>query len=145
MKSTLFRFGMYWRLVYGMLRALLGLTLLGLVNVPLTELLHTLMSHELIEDPTDIIYTTLNTFLQFHPLSITYFLSIYLIFWGVADIVLSDFLSFTSSFAFHILTHSYFSALSALMSSCFGSYAENIRVGPTHRCDAAQQPIPCVV
>ena len=34
-------------------------------------------------------YRILNSFLQLHPLSVTYFLSAYLIFWGVTDIVLS--------------------------------------------------------
>jgi len=89
MESKLFQIGMYWRIFYGVLRILLGLTLLKLINVPLADLLYGIMGQELIEDPTDILFTVANYFLQLHPIQVTYFLSAYLIFWGIIDIFLS--------------------------------------------------------
>jgi len=89
MKSKLFRYGMYWRIFYGALRTVLGLVLLKLINVPFSELLYRLLGQEVIEDPSDFLFTTANYFLQLHPLSVTYFLSAYLIFWGITDIFLS--------------------------------------------------------
>jgi uncharacterized membrane protein len=89
MESRLFKIAMYWRLFYGTFRILLGLALLKLINVPLADLLYRVMGKELTEDPSDLIFTIVNTFLQLHPLSITYFLSGYLIFWGIVDIFLS--------------------------------------------------------
>jgi uncharacterized membrane protein len=80
---------MWWRIFYGTMRIILGFWLLNLIDMPLSDLLHSLMSHELVEDPNDLLYRILNSFLQLHPLSVTYFLSAYLLFWGATDIVLS--------------------------------------------------------
>jgi uncharacterized membrane protein len=80
---------MWWRIFYGTMRIILGFWLLNLIDMPLSDLLHSLMSHELVEDPNDLLYRILNSFLQLHPLSVTYFLSAYLFFWGATDIVLS--------------------------------------------------------
>jgi uncharacterized membrane protein len=80
---------MYWRIFYGVLKTLLGFTFLNLINVPLIDLLYKVMRPEIIEDPTNVFYAVVNNLLQHHPLSVTYFLSIYLIFWGLVDIFLS--------------------------------------------------------
>ncbi len=66
---------MWWRIFYGTMRIILGIWLLNLIDMPLSDLLHSLMSHELVEDPNDLLYRILNSFLQLHPLSVTYFLS----------------------------------------------------------------------
>lgn len=89
MESKLFKIGMYWRVLYGAIRILVGLTLLEFINIPFTVLLQRIMSHELAEDPADDLFTFTNHFLQIHPLHVTYFLSFYLIFWGIIDIFLS--------------------------------------------------------
>jgi uncharacterized membrane protein len=47
------------------------------------------MSHELVQDHSDKLYTLASYWLGHHPLSITYFLASYFIFWGVVDVVLS--------------------------------------------------------
>ena len=73
---------MWWRIFYGTMRIIVGIWLLNLIDMPLSDLWHSLMSHELVEDPNDLLYRILNSFLQLHPLSVTYFLSAYLIFWG---------------------------------------------------------------
>jgi len=88
-ESNLFRLGMWWRIVYGVLRIGFGLYLLQVVDVPLAELLRRLMGHELTQDPNDLLYRLVNAFLKHHPLTVTYFLAAYLLFWGVLDTVLS--------------------------------------------------------
>lgn len=88
-KSELFIIGMWWRIFYGATRLVLGLALLKVINVPISDLLYKFTGSELAEDPTDFLFTTINSLLEAHPLSITYFLSSYLIFWGTVEIVLS--------------------------------------------------------
>jgi uncharacterized membrane protein len=89
LESKLFYYSMWWRIFYGGLRLILGVALLKLVNEPLSNVLYLIMGQELIQDPNDVLFSTINLFLQAHPLSVTYFLAIYLIFWGIVDIVLS--------------------------------------------------------
>ena len=88
-EHSLFRAGMWLRITFGVLRTILGLTLLKLIDVPLIDILYMVMGYELREDPTDLIFTTINSFLQHHPMSVTYFLALYVFFWGVTEIVLS--------------------------------------------------------
>jgi uncharacterized membrane protein len=64
-------------------------TVRSYLNVPLADLLYRIMGQELIEDPSDILFTVTNYFLQLHSMQVTYFLSAYLIFWGIIDIFLS--------------------------------------------------------
>ena len=87
--TELFAFAMWWRIIYGTLRTLLGLGLLNLVGTPLTTLLERVMRHELMDDPGDTLFNTIHHLLQLHPFTITYFLSAYMIFWGVTDVFLS--------------------------------------------------------
>lgn len=80
---------MYWRILYGFIRAIFGLVLFKVVNVPFTDLFYSIMSYELMEDPTDSFYQSIGSFLQMHPFSISSFAAFYLVFWGVVDVVLS--------------------------------------------------------
>ena len=80
---------MKWRIGYGFFRILFGLALLKVVGTPLIEVFSTLMKHELVEDPSDILYSFITNILTNHPLYITYFLALYFIFWGIIDVVLS--------------------------------------------------------
>ena len=80
---------MWWRIIYGTLRTLLGLGLLKLVGIPLITIVETVMRRELVDDPGDTLFNTVHHLLQLHPFTITYFLSAYMIFWGVTDIFLS--------------------------------------------------------
>ena len=80
---------MWWRIFYGVLRTMLGLALLQVVDVPFTDILYRLLGRELIEDPQDALFMIVHSFLQVHPITVTYFLSAYLLFWGFIDIVLS--------------------------------------------------------
>lgn len=88
-RSQLFYISMWWRICYGIIRIGFGLILVGFINTPMADLVKKLMSHEVLEDPSDVVFQTIITFLTAHPFSITYFLAAYLLFWGVVDIVLS--------------------------------------------------------
>ena len=88
-QSQAFKIGMWWRIFYGFLRLILGAVAIKLINVPFQDILYTVMSHELTEDSTDVLFQVLNSFLINHPLAITTFVPIYLIFWGLVDIILS--------------------------------------------------------
>ena len=87
--SMLFRYGMWWRIFYGILRIAFGLVVLKIVGSPLIDILKLLMGHELVEDPSDILFVFAQNILVQHPVYISYFLSVYFIFWGVLDVVLS--------------------------------------------------------
>ncbi len=87
--SRLFRIGMFWRALYGLVRLLIGLSLLHLVGTPLIGVLTKLMSHEIAEDPHDLVFSFATHLLHLHPLEVTYFLAGYLIFWGLLDIAMA--------------------------------------------------------
>lgn len=89
LEGRLFRFSMWWRIVYGIFRTILGCILLRLIDVPFVDILHHISKHELKQDPTDTLFYFLNTFLLAHPFKVTTFIAAYMIFWGVMDIVLS--------------------------------------------------------
>jgi uncharacterized membrane protein len=84
-----FDVGMYWRIIYGAFRLIVGLALLRVVGTPAVDVFRKVMRHELLSDPHDIIINTVSPLLIHHGFTITYFLAIYLIFWGLVDIFLS--------------------------------------------------------
>ncbi len=89
MIELLFDAGMYWRIFYGTLRLVLGITLLKYVGTPAIDLFHQIMQHEFVEDPNDLLLTMIGQIVSTHGFSITFFLASYLIFWGVIDVFLS--------------------------------------------------------
>ena len=92
LENEAFRIAMVWRIGYGTLRTILGFVVLKLVDLPLSQVLMEAMSFELKQDPTHIFFQTISAFLQTHPFTVTKFIALYLIFWGIVDIVLSIFL-----------------------------------------------------
>ena len=88
-ENRLFKLGMWWRIIYGFLRLIIGFAFLKIVNTPFLDILYKLTRTEIGEDPTDFIVSFINSFLQNHPFTVTYFLAAYLIFWGVVDMILS--------------------------------------------------------
>lgn len=87
--DRLFRIGMWWRIAYGAFRLFLGVILFQLVGTPVLDIFYKIMGHEIIEDPSDILMYVLNPLFQHLPFTITYFVAIYLIAWGIIDIFLS--------------------------------------------------------
>jgi uncharacterized membrane protein len=88
-RKILFKVSMWWRIIYGLLRVVLGATLLRLIGQPFAELTYALMAHEITNHTTDIVLEHLYTFLEIHNFTITYFIAIYFLFWGTVDIILS--------------------------------------------------------
>jgi len=80
---------MWWRIIYGFLRLVLGFVLLRLIGTPLSDVFYALMNHELIEDTTDFLIQAISPLLQHTSFTVTYFLAVYLIFWGIVDILIS--------------------------------------------------------
>jgi uncharacterized membrane protein len=88
-QTFLFRIAMWWRIGYGFLRLIFGFILLSLVGAPISDIFYRLASHELTQDPNDVLIQTLSPLATHFPITITYFIAIYFLFWGILDIVLS--------------------------------------------------------
>ena len=87
--GKLFKIGMWWRIFYGALRLMLGFSLLKIIGRPVIDVVTWVLSHEFIQDPSDILLTTARMVLSHNSYYVTYFLAFYFIFWGVTDVVLS--------------------------------------------------------
>ncbi len=88
-KEMWFLVGMWWRIIYGVLRIFLSLALLQVVGIPLIDVATTILRRELLEDPSDRLYSGIHYVLLNHSLEVTYFLAFYFMFWGIVDIILS--------------------------------------------------------
>lgn len=80
---------MWWRIGYGFLRIIFGVALLHAIGEPISDVIKIGMQHELVQNHSDRLYHAVHHALLAHPLYVTYFLSIYFIFWGTLDIILS--------------------------------------------------------
>ncbi len=87
--EILFDIGMYWRTVYGFIKLILGITLLNFINMSTSDLFNKILSNEITEDPSDIFVKTIGFFIDKSLTHITYFIPVYLIFWGFVDAFLS--------------------------------------------------------
>lgn len=85
----LFHLSMWWRILYGLLRLVLGFAFLRLIGQPLTDFVYTLMSHEISGKAGDAVLEELYRLSEMGDFTITYFIALYFIFWGTVDIVLS--------------------------------------------------------
>jgi uncharacterized membrane protein len=91
-QTLMFKLSMWWRIFYGFLRIILGISLLKVIGQPLSEFIHTILSHEITGKTSDAILEHIYTFFEIHNFTATYFVSGYFIFWGIIDIALSFFL-----------------------------------------------------
>lgn len=85
----LFRVGMWWRIIYGVCRLILASILLRLIGTPVSDIFYTVLHNDLVERHGDFLAQLLRPILDHMSFTVTYFLAIYLIFWGSIDIVLS--------------------------------------------------------
>lgn len=90
--SFLFHFSMWWRIFYGTVRVVLGFILLKLIGTPFTDILYSVMSYEVTEDPSDVVFQFIHRILEDNSFTVTYFVAAYLLFWGAMDIILSTLL-----------------------------------------------------
>ena len=89
LEIDLFTVSMWWRVIYGTFRVVVGVLLLRVIHHPFDSVVAGIMHTELVEHPNDTILFHFLAFLQQHPFTITYFFAFYIIFWGAVDIVLS--------------------------------------------------------
>lgn len=87
--AFLFRLSMWWRIFYGILRIILGITILRIVGKPISHLIYTVMSHEFSGKKGDAVLEMIYKFFEIHQFTASYFIAIYFIFWGTVEIVLS--------------------------------------------------------
>lgn len=87
--SLLFRLSMWWRIFYGVLRLVLGITMLRIVGQPLSQFVYTLMSHEISGRKGDAVLEMLYKLFEIHHVTASYFIASYFIFWGIVEIFLS--------------------------------------------------------
>lgn len=120
--ESAFRMGMYWRILYGFIRILLGLSLLGFLGKTTPDIVHAMLRPELIEDPGDILAGMMLPILTYFSFTITAFLPVYFIFWGSVDAFLS----------WQLIKHRLWAfPLSISLMTAFTAY-ESYRVTHTH-------------
>lgn len=88
-ENHIFTWSMYWRILYGFLRLMLGLILLRYIGDPFSDIFYRLMSHEFVEDPSDLLLTVVKPLAHYSTLTVSYFVAVHFMFWGVMDIALS--------------------------------------------------------
>lgn len=87
--SFIFRLSMWWRIFYGILRIILGITLLHIVGKPLSHIVYTVMSHEISGRRGDAVLEMLYQLFEIHQFTASYFIAGYFLFWGTIEIFLS--------------------------------------------------------
>ncbi|MCF7815636.1 MAG: DUF2127 domain-containing protein [Candidatus Pacebacteria bacterium] len=90
--SFLFHLSMWWRIFYGFIRIVLGFILLNHIGSSFTDILTSVMAHEIVQDPADVLFLFIYQLIENHSFTVTYFVSCYLLFWGSIDIFLSSLL-----------------------------------------------------
>jgi uncharacterized membrane protein len=88
-QTLLFRASMWWRIFYGFLRLILGVSFLRIIGTPLSDFIYTLLSHEITGRAGDFVLEHMYTLFEIHDFTVTYFIAGYFIFWGTVDIILS--------------------------------------------------------
>ncbi|MEO6536484.1 MAG: DUF2127 domain-containing protein [Candidatus Paceibacterota bacterium] len=87
--EEIFRFGMFWRIGYGTVRLITGFVLLRHIGTPLSAVFARAFRNEFFEEPRDHFINAISPYAHHFSFEITYFLAIYLIFWGLIDVFLS--------------------------------------------------------
>lgn len=80
---------MWWRIGYGFLRLIFGFFLLNVVGTSFPDIFYKLASHELTQDPNDVLIQIISPLVDHFPITVSYFVAIYFLFWGILDIALS--------------------------------------------------------
>lgn len=87
--SILFRLSMWWRILYGALRIVVGIAFLQIVGQQLSTLVYVVMSHEITGHSGDAVLELIYNLFETHQFTVTYFIAGYFLFWGIIDIMLS--------------------------------------------------------
>ena len=100
--TDLFRVMLVWRIVYGSFKMILGVSLLKFHGMEFADMLAPLMAHELSRDPRDVLVGFIHNWLTHSPQEVTYFLSVYFLFWGLIDIGMSYYLLIHKHWAYPV-------------------------------------------
>ncbi|CAN5764293.1 hypothetical protein BH11PAT2_BH11PAT2_03260 [soil metagenome] len=87
--DKVFRLGMFWRIGYGTVRLIVGGILLRHIGTPVSDIFTRAFRSEFFEEPREHLMQVMSPFAHHFSFEVTYFLAIYLIFWGIVDIFLS--------------------------------------------------------
>jgi uncharacterized membrane protein len=87
--TIVFRLSMYWRIIYGLLKAVTGFLLLAVNRLDPASLFYKLMRHEIIEDPGDVFIRLASPVVDHLSSDTAFFAAVYLLFWGLIDIFLA--------------------------------------------------------
>ncbi len=87
--GLIFKLGMYWRIIYAIFKFVFGIILLKFINSNFTDLFYQVFRQEILEDKDDIFIRAIKSIFDGHTFYVTYFISIYFIFWGAVDAFLS--------------------------------------------------------
>jgi len=83
-----FYLSVWWRVFYGFASLVLGIGLLWLNGWMVSDVFAFLTRSELVEDPNDMLFTFLGSWLGESQTQITLFSAVYLMFWGLLDMFL---------------------------------------------------------
>lgn len=87
--DEIFRLGMVWRIGYGTLRLIVGFFLLRHIGTPVSDIFTRAFRSEFFEEPREHFIHAVGPFTHHFSFEVTYFLAIYMIFWGIIDVFLS--------------------------------------------------------
>jgi uncharacterized membrane protein len=87
--SALFLVSMWWRVIYGIFKFFLGLYLIQHIGDVYSQLLPPFLAAELAVDPHERFVQGIYGAVRIHEQVISYFVSIYFIFWGAMDVFLT--------------------------------------------------------
>ena len=88
-EEKVFKYILWWRLLYGTTKTLLGITLIFFAGSSFSDVFQALMSHELSEDPGDVLINFITPYIHDSPWTITHFLALYFMLWGATEAFLS--------------------------------------------------------
>lgn len=90
--EKIFKISVIWRIFYGICKFITGIILLKIVPSEILKLFYSAGSKELVEDPNDFLINFIGHYIEKISSDTLIFIAVYLIFWGLADAILSYFL-----------------------------------------------------
>jgi uncharacterized membrane protein len=79
---------MVGKICYGSIRVVVGILMLQAINMPFSEIWFKLLGGEMAIDKSGVIANYLTSMISHLSFPITYFLSFYVFFWGVIDVLI---------------------------------------------------------
>ena len=90
--SIIFKFSMFWRIIYGFIKITSGFILLRVITLKPLSPIFKIGKHSFFFHPDNFIIEFINSYIHTLSISTAFFISFYLIFWGIIDAFLSYYL-----------------------------------------------------